>query len=550
MVNTIHRSIVEKLQVEVPDSDEIYGISSKLVETNEEHFKECLKNNVPCYVHRETFVVEHDTEKNKVIFKKYFVRKNSVLVQKIKTIKLKTYKSYKSLTIDMVTGDFTVYSTETGGRRGKKRIPVIRKTIFTNKVMSVMESIFDGNLIPKESIHDGLNKGIKILGYDQEITNMFSQEYLRITYRDNIKKINTHNYVSVFIAHNFFKKFNVKLPNMHNVLEYANSFKKNKKSYAGKSIYTYYANYFDTDELFIAGLFDYKDQLNMNIYVSNKDLKDKEDWFCEPTIEPVKENYYQINEEGLTILYKLGYTLSEIKSNQQLLNIIYSRDNIQTGFYKNPLELPLDILFENKEFFRAIIKDTTLDTVIIMLKTLRTLRDVYGIKTSPNFMYLSAVKSVLSTLHQSVEETGLYVVSKVFLNRLKKQLPKNAKCSVTKHINKKIESVSSISFSLLRDERETFGSATIYVTYRTEKMKLMVHESFIDHRIYNEKIKISCFLDKAFSNFNRNYNKNKNKFKYIGLKAHFSIKRFEELLKERFSEKDLKIITDNLVYLK
>jgi hypothetical protein len=57
-------------------------------------------------------------------------------------------------------------------------------------------------------------------------------------------------------------------------------------------------------------------------------------------------------------------------------------------------------------------------------------------------------------------------------------------------------------------------------------------------------------LDKAFSNFNRNYNKNKNKFKYIGLKAHFSIKRFEELLKERFSEKDLKIITDNLVYLK
>jgi len=72
MVNTIHRSVVEKLQVEVPDtlgSDEIFGITSKLVETNEEHFKESLKNNTPCYVHRETFVVEHDTEKNKIIFR-------------------------------------------------------------------------------------------------------------------------------------------------------------------------------------------------------------------------------------------------------------------------------------------------------------------------------------------------------------------------------------------------------------------------------------------------------------------------------------------------
>jgi hypothetical protein len=556
MVNTIHRSVVEKLQVEVPDtvgSDEIFGASSKLVETDEEHFKESLKNNVPCYVHRETFVVEHDTEKNKVIFKRYFVRKNPVEIKKIKTMRLKTYKSYKSLTIDITTGDFTTYSIDTGGRRRKKRTPTVRKTIFTHQVMSVIESIFDDGLINRESINDGLNKSIKTLGYDQEITNMFSQDYLRIVYRDNKKKIRIHNYVFVFIAHNFFKRLGVKLPNMHNVLEYANTFKTNKKSYVGKSIYTYYANYFGTDELFIAGLFDYKDQLNMNIYVSNQDKEDKDDWFHATSKDNIKENYYRINEEAVTILYKLGYNLSEIKSSQQLLNIVYSRDNSQVGFYHNPLELPLDILIENKEFFRSIIKDTSLDTLISMLKTLRNLRDVYDIKASAYLMYLSSVGSILSALHQSTEETGLYTVSKGFLNRLKKQLPKNSKCSVTKHINKKIET-EKLSLNIFRRDDSTFCS-TINITYKTEKMKLMVCENDINYRIYNKRITLNGLtknyvLEKAFGNFNRNYHKNKNRFKYVGLKAHYSRKRFEDLLKEKFSQKDLKIITDNLVYIK
>jgi hypothetical protein len=558
MVNTIHRSIVEKLQVEVPDtagSDEIFGVSSKLVETNEERFKESLKNNIPCYVHRETFVVEHDTEKNKVIFKRYFVRKNPVEVKKIKTIKLKTYKAYKSLTIDIATGDFTTYSIDTGGRRRKKHTPVVRKTIFTHQVISVIESIFDGNLIPKESIHDGLNKGIKILGYDQEITSMFSQEYLKIVYRDNKKKINIYNYVSVFIAHNFLKKLGIKLPNTHNILEYASNFKIDKKSYIDKSIYSYYANYFGADELFIRGLFDYRDQLNMSVYIGNKDRVKSDNWFTDAITAPIVESFYAINEEGLTILYKLGYTLSEIKSSQQLLNIVYTRENNQIVFYKNPLELPLDILIENKEFFRSIIKDTTLDTIMNMLNTLRTLHDVYGIKTSAYIMYLSSTNIILKALHQAVEETGLYVVSKPFLNRLKKQLPKNAKCSVTKHINKKIENESSI-FSLLKNHETAYS--TIQITHKTEKMRLMVYESSINYRIYDKKISLSLIdkpsktylLDKAFRNFSRNYEKNKNKLKYSGLKAHYSVKRFEELLRENFSEKDLKSITENLVYLK
>jgi hypothetical protein len=288
----------------------------------------------------------------------------------------------------------------------------------------------------------------------------------------------------------------------------------------------------------------------MNVYVSNQG-KDKVEWFHERK-DTVRENYYLVNEEAVTILYKLGYTLSDIKSSQQLLDIIYSRDNSQVGFYKNPLELPLDILIENKEFFRSIVKDTTLDTLITMLKTLRDLRDVYDIKTSGYLMYSTSIGPILSALQKSTEETGLYTVSKAFLNRLRKQLPKNSKCSVTKHINKKIEDGKSI-FPLLISTNS--ACATIYVTYKAEKMKLIVYDDQINYRIYGKKITLNeptkdYVLDKAFGKFNRNYHKNKNKFKYVGLKAHYSRKRFEELLKEKFSEKDLKIITDNLVYLK
>ena len=194
MVNTIHRSVVEKLQVEVPDttgSDDIFGSSTKLIETNEENFKESLKNNVNCYVHRETFVVEHDTEKNKIIFKKYFVRKNSVEIEKLKTLRLKTYKTYTSLSIDIITGEFSVYKIESGTRKKRKPKPTIRQTVFTTQVMSIIEGVFDVNLIDKNVFYEGINKSLNIfdtlvflVNYNKYILykgrNIYSYEILLI----------------------------------------------------------------------------------------------------------------------------------------------------------------------------------------------------------------------------------------------------------------------------------------------------------------------------------------------------------------------------------
>jgi hypothetical protein len=568
MVNTIHRSIVEKFQVDLPndnpnnvtvgifeDGDSIpYFTPNKTTEVDEDTFKEALKSNKQCWVHRDTFVVEHDTVKNKIIFKRYVVRKHTVEIKKFKTLKLKTSRGYKSLSIDISNGEFSTYSIETRHKKRIKSIPIVRKNVFTWQALTVFEGIFDYGLLGPKAIIDGLNKGTKILGYDEEITSMLSDEFMKKIYQDSDKKIHIWNYATIFMMHNYFKKLRVSIPNMVNILNHAYSFRIDKKSYSGKSIYAYHADYFGTDEEFIGGLLDYRDQLNAQIYQSNKN-KESNEWFFDSKIktEQVKEPYYCINEEGVTILYKLGYTLSDIKSSTILLNMVYARDS-NLAFYKNPLELPVDVLVENKEFFRSILKDSTIQTVINTIKIIHCLRSLYGISLSASMVYSIPLDDLMKSLDTAVEETGLYVVSKGFLNRLKKQLPKNARCSVTKHINKKITPDTSI-FPLLKNRADNV-CATIDISYRSEKMRLMVYEDYINHRIYGQKISLDfetvskeSVLKNTFAKFNKNYNKNKNKFRYAGLKAHYSKKRFEQLLQEKCSDKSFKYFMENVVYL-
>jgi len=568
MVNTIHRSIVEKFQVELPndnpnndtvgifeDGDSLpYLTPTKITEVDEETFKEGLKNNKQCWVHRDTFVVEHDTVKNKITFKRYVVRKHPVQIKKFKTLKLKTSRGYKSLSIDISNGEFSTYSIETRHKKRIKSTPIVRKNVFSFQALTVFEGIFDSGLLGAQAIIDGLNKGTEILGYHGGITNMLSDEFMKKIYQDSDKKIHIWNYATIFIMSNYFKKLNVSLPNTFSILNHAYSFRIDKKSYSGKSIYAYHADYFGTDEEFIGGLLDYRDQLNTQIYQSNKN-KDPDEWFFDSKSKTgqVKEQYYGVNEEGVTILYKLGYTLSDIKSDTRLLNMVYTRDSNLT-FYKNPLELPVDVLIENKEFFRSILKDTTIETIISTIKSIRSLRDLYGVSLPASAVYSTSLDNMIKSLDTAVQETGLYVVSKGFLNRLKKQLPKNTRCSVTKHINKKISTDNSI-FPLLKNYNDDI-CATIHISYRSEKMRLMVYEDYINHRIYGQKISLDfgsvskdSVLNKAFSKFNKNYNKNKNKFRYAGLKAHFSKQRFEQLLQEKCSEKSFKYIIENLVYL-
>ena len=83
MITTIHKCFKERLSVEMQKEtslrdvfddgyDDKLTLVNTLVEVDQETFSDSLKDKKPCFVTRFTFVVEHDTDKNRVIFKKYF----------------------------------------------------------------------------------------------------------------------------------------------------------------------------------------------------------------------------------------------------------------------------------------------------------------------------------------------------------------------------------------------------------------------------------------------------------------------------------------------
>ena len=582
MLNTIHRSIVERFHVEVTDtivnvfSDNDEAGYKRLEISDEEKFKDALKRNIPCTVHRETFVVEYDDEKNKVIFKKYFVRKNSAYVKKISSTKLKTYKAYKSLSVDMNTGEFSIYTADVSSKK-KQSKPFIRQSIFTAQVLTAIEGIFENSLIENTEILTGINKALALFGVRESVIQIVSNDRLKIIFNRADRQINLGTYFNYFLIVNYLKKMGLNEHNDYNILEQANNFRLNKKNYIGKSIYQYYADHFRAEESFVRYIFQYRDQLNIHIHEKNKNKKELDWWDSSNTKkENERENYYHINAFGLTILYNLGYTIYDIKTDHNLLEVVYNRNDSygSSPFNTNILHenislLSLDVLVDNKEFFKSMIKQHPeyVKTITQLIKDFCVLRDVYGVKIDMETLYYCGSTFIFKSLGAAVETTGIYTVSKNFLSRLKKQLPQNTECGITKNINKKINLneqhkgyVTGIISGLYNGDSEK-RFATLILTHKKTKLKLMVGEDYINHREFKGKTKLSVFdfdskkektseLTKSFYKFNSNFNKNKNKSSYVGLKAHYSRAEFEKLLSQEFSEKDFKMVSKNLVYLK
>lgn len=557
MLKTIHKSTVEKFSVDVETRNydtsnlETFYIGIKQVDINEEQFKLCLKDNKTCHLQRETFVLEHDEENSKIIFKRYFVRKNSVPIKNTKKLnlkRLKVFKTYKSLSIDINTGEFSVYSTESAKKR-KKPIQTIRKTVFTTSTQSIIDSIFDINLgyIKKDDINEGIHKALSLLGYNVSLDKLINRDIVNFSYRNHFNNKNIPNQFFIFLAINYFKKNKISVPNDYYVLEYARNLKFNKKDYFGKSVYDYYANYFDVDVSFIKDVFCYYQELNLHIYETTKNHESNKDPFA---FEEQQVNYYRINGIFVTILYKLGYGINDIKTNSVIFGMLYIND---AQYYFEKPTIPVDILFEHKEFFICLINDgsrnsissdSLSDLIISTLKMVRIFRDVYNIKMNPNIIYKQTVNDILSALHDSVEKTGMYCVSNSFLNRLKKQLPKNSKCHVTKYINKTLNDTSFIG--KLREN--PIPCSVLIIRDKNDTLRLRVYETNIQLRAF-KPIQSNSLLLKSYDRFRKNFDKNANKEKYVGLKAHYSIKVFEEHLKERCTKNDFDFIFKNLVYI-
>ena len=93
------------------------------------------------------------------------------------------------MSIDISNGEFSTYSIETRHKKRIKSIPIVRKNVFTWQALTVFEGIFDYGLLGPKAIIDGLNKGTKILGYDEEITSMLSDKFMKKIYSSSMLEI-------------------------------------------------------------------------------------------------------------------------------------------------------------------------------------------------------------------------------------------------------------------------------------------------------------------------------------------------------------------------
>jgi hypothetical protein len=546
--------------------DDKLTLVNALVEVDQETFNASLKDKKPCFVTRFTFVVEHDTEKNRVIFKRYFTNKRSVMVARINKNHLKTHRSYDSLSIDIKTGKFSIYRASTG-KKNKRLKPTIRQTAFNLRTLNMIESIFDSGLIDSDEIKAGVNKGLSLMGYRHSVTDYYDEGVLQRIFNTPNKTITFVDHFKTLLALNYFTKNNIKIPNEHSILEHAQNFRLNKKDYFGKSIYDYYADYFDVSVKFIKDVFEYKDNLNYWVFVNKKN--GKENWFDEES-DKIKKNtlYYSIDEFNLTILYKLGFSVSNIIANKKLSSFLFVQENHVTQFYKNPAKkIPLDILTRNKSSLINIllIENAPRDIIYNLLDKIKIIKDVYGVSVNPDIIYHTDIDQIALALNEATCETGLYTVSKSFLDKVKRVVNnKKIKCSVKpmNRVNKDAKIAESF-FSFKRPNlySEKFCSIITFSDHNGNKIKtLLVYTDHCQTTQYKKSKTISLndlmvnnkqdALDKAIGKIMSLFDVKDDKLKYTGLKAVYSKKVFEEIMVKKYSEENFKSVMNNIVYLK
>ena len=589
MVTTIYKYIKEQLRVEkevgVEPKLEIFfddeplefkeknNTTTQVVNVDQEEFNEYLKNKKKCFVLRETFVIEHDTEKNKIIFKKYDVKKHSVLVKKINKNHLKVFKAYTSLTLDIKTGEFSLYQTAKNSR-GLLCQPVIRQTQFTSSFFYRLNKIFEST-IDNVIVEDGINKVLKLLGYSQNISNFLDDSIIRMNYRDSHKEIRLNDRFTFFLIFNYFNLNNIQIPDKNFILEYAYNFNLNKKLYFGKTVYHYYADFLGMDVSFIKSIYDYKNMLNYWVYANNKE---KINWFDETAngSKNREQDYYSINPYNLAIVYKLGFYASEIIGDHRLIDFVFIKSSkYENQYYINSKvckKIPFDILEKHKVFFRELIFatiNTSKDSVFSLLMDLKRLKNIYGLSVDPNIIYHTNINLIFSSLDLAVLHTGLYVVSKTFLNKLKKTIAKEKLkigfATKDKEIYKFNPVVKKFEMIIADKLVQTSTNMHAQIELRDNKnqliAKIWVYPDSIQHTKFRKKnepdyIEFTTPKEKTETfqgrliNLAKKFDMSHDQLKYSGLKAVYSKKSFENFMAEKYSEKNLESVMKGIVYLK
>ncbi len=562
-MRTIYKKVYEKLrgEKEVVSDVDIFGDvhihpTNHMVEISEEEFKKSLgsKKPVNLQVYRETFVIELDEENGKIIAKKYLVQKNSGHIKKINKTTLKSNKSYASLTFDLKTREFSIFRAGTNAKNIKST-PFIRKNVVTHQVLSFVEDFFNFGYVTETESLEGLNLIAEYLGHGVTVSELCDIYDYRTAIDHRSSKLKAKDQAKFFVLFNHLSATGLYNTLPINMLEVAFNFKHDRKKYFGKTIYEYYADQLEIDDVsFVRSVLVKKDFFNAAV------LRSKRETPVEEFLDVNNTFFMGVDVVGLKILYHLGYSADQISNSKVFEPIIFPKNltSYYTAITPDQFDLAKKLtaleIKENIDFFRLVIdKDAFITNSVLAVFNLRKkIEIIYGLKIEVMTLVnnTNLMNKIEGLLYQATENTGVYTVSDRFLNKLKKHLPEGSTISVGK---------KSIDHSFKEKTYENNSStALITVKHKKEIYKMYIDDSGVKwfNRV-GDSDRINIFeptpkktktseLYKAVRSFEVSLRKS---VKQIPLRAKYSKKYFEHLLGDVITRNEYENIVKNLVYL-
>jgi hypothetical protein len=519
-------------------------VEHNIVKLTIDELKEAMSKNEEVTIKRETIVVSEDVLKNTVSLKRYSFSKTMVKTRnKSKRRRFKiTEKTMVSLTINKITGDFSVYNRK---RKGRKDHIFVRKNVSSTQTKTHLYNLQLGGDF-KDKIEEAMVVFTSKIGYHG--LNLSSYTNV-IKYFYNTDPFDQYGQpgLTIFPFLNYLRVNNIEIVSYHALYYFEWIFNKNKAKYRGCNILDYMSDYYKIDDKMILQTMLYKlIQKNEVIVHSIDHEKNTSSWFGK-----AQSRLCFIDYTKLKILYDLtrdqkyeqgGNFYNYLQYLDDMLPIGSKTGNGERDDYKEIIKYLKYYGIKVNDVFIGF-KNVELSGFIKTIK----LFDFFGLKLNINSLHDYKMKSntyttIIQCLFESVNKSGTYLVDKKSIQRIKLYFKGDYKISFLTNVKfKKIDDY--FTFKKI-DGSYTEQSAKITICVTSKMGNIYMKINPITQSAYNYDPFLLGVSDHPISNFTTKFSINRNgiasaiRFKFL-----YSKKLFEKLC-EQNGVNNLKFFVD------
>ncbi len=392
------------------------NVGRQNIKLSVEELKAAMSNNEEVCVKRETIVVSEDTTKNTISLKKYFFSKTLVKTRtnaKRRQFKI-TKKRMVSLTINKMTGDFSVYGKWKDG--GNKTRVFVRKNQSTPKTKSHLYYL--QSTLFKNELADAMKIFTEKLGYfDLGLTNY--TDVIKCFFNVNPFDQYDQSGLLIFPFLNYLRVNNINIISYYALYYFEWIFNKDKAKYRGCNILDYMSDYYQIHDKLLLKTILYKLIHKNQIITYSLDTDKLTGWQGK-----AQNRLCFINYTKLKILYdlninKCGDSYSYLQYLDDILPIGRKTCYHEVYDYKEIITLIKYYNIDVHDYFT----NANIIEVNAYIKVLK-LFNYFGVKLKIDSIHDYKSKShlydvIYQCLFDAVNKSGTYIVDKKSIDRLR-----------------------------------------------------------------------------------------------------------------------------------